>query len=429
MRVLLTGATGFIGRHLLDALLDHGHQVVCAVRRPGAIARDGVIELAADFTRDHDSAQWLPRLQGVDAVINAVGIIREDGAQTFDAIHHRAPVALFAACAQAGIGRVIQISANGADQQAASRYHLSKKKADDMLAALPSPLSSAIVQPSVVYGADGTSAALFTTLASLPLTGLPGGGKQQLQPVHIDDVVQLVMRLLESGMQGLAADKRIAAVGPVPMTFKGFLAELARAMQLRQGIVLPVPMPLVRLGARFAGMIPGSLLDPETLGMLERGNTADPGALTALLGRPPKPVFDFIAASERKSVRWQAQFNWLLPMLRITIALVWILTGIVSLGLYPVAQSYDLLARVGIDTAIAPVVLYGAAIMNLAIGIALLLVRRRTWLWLLQIVLIVGYTAIITWKLPEFWLHPFAPMLKNLPLLAAIVLLMELERD
>ncbi len=428
MRVFLTGATGFIGRHLLDALLAQGHQVICAVRRPGAVTRDGVLEVAADFTRDHDSADWLPRLQGVDAVINAVGIIREQGMQTFDAIHHRAPVALFAACAQAGVRRVIQVSANGADEQAASRYHLSKKLADDMLAALPPPLSSAIVQPSVVYGADGTSAALFTTLASLPVLGLPGGGQQMLQPVHIDDVVQTVMQLLPSSAP-LTADKRIAVVGPMPMTFKNFLAELARAMQLRPGLVLPVPMPLVRLGARIAGKIPGSLLDPETLGMLERGNTADPAVMTTLLGRPPTPVSGFIAASERKTVRWQAQSNWLLPMLRVSIAVVWIVTGIVSLGLYPVASSYTLLARVGIDGAMAPVMLYGAAIMDIALGIAILALRRRTWLWIFQIAVIVGYTAIITWKLPEFWLHPYGPLLKNLPLLAAIILLMEVERD
>src|SRR5690606_7133405 len=125
----------------------------------------------------------------------------------------------------------------------------------------------------------------------------------------------------------------------------------------------------------------------------------------------------------------QAQLNWLMPLLRISIALVWIVTGIVSLGLFPVEHSYALLARVGIDAGLAPVMLYGAALMNLAIGVAILVVPRRRWLWLLQLALILGYTAIITWKLPEFWLHPYGPLLKNLPLLAAIVMLMELEQD
>lgn len=426
MRVFLTGATGFIGGHLLDALLANGHQVTCAVRRPGCIRRAGTSEVVVDFTRDHDATIWTPRLAGIDAVINAVGIIREDGTQTFDAIHHRAPVALFTACADAGVGRVIQISANGADRQAASRYHLSKKQADDFLAALP--VSAAIAQPSVVYGADGTSAAMFTTLASLPLSGLPGGGRQALQPVHIDDLVAVVMRLLvESGPYVL--DKRIPVVGPVPLTLRSFLAELGRAMGLRRRLVFPVPMPIVRLGARLAGKLPGSLLDPETLAMLERGNTADPEPATTLLGRALKPVAEFISAAEREPVRQRAQLNWLLPLLRVSIALVWIVTGAVSLGLYPVEDSYALLARVGIDGRLAPLLLYGAALMDFAIGIAILVVRRRRWLWCLQLVVILFYTAVITWTMPEFWLHPYGPLLKNLPMLAAILMLMEMEKD
>lgn len=321
MRVLLTGATGFIGRHLLEALVANGHQVVCATRRPARPASattPGVSEIAVDFTRDHDSADWLPRLAGVDAVINAVGIIREQGKQTFDAIHHRAPVALFQACALAGVQRVIQVSANGADENAASRYHLSKKQADDFLAALP--LSSAIVQPSVVYGIDSGGAALFNTLASMPLIGLPGGGVQRLQPVHVDDLVQVVMRLLETTGQ-VPADKRIPVVGPVPLTLKSFLVELGNAMQLRKRLFFPVPMPLVRLGASLAGKLPGSMLDPETLAMLERGNTADPAITTALLGRTPKPVSGFIGPAERAAVRGRARLTWLLPLLGIAAVL------------------------------------------------------------------------------------------------------------
>jgi len=73
--------------------------------------------------------------------------------------------------------------------------------------------------------------------------------------------------------------------------------------------------------------------------------------------------------------------------------------------------------------------LYGAALLDIAFGLAVYLVRRRRWLWRLQIGVVVTYSAIIALALPEFWLHPFAPMLKNLPLLAALVLLHELDDD
>jgi uncharacterized protein YbjT (DUF2867 family) len=422
--VLLTGATGFIGRQLADALAAHGHEVVRAVRNPAHVADARLRCIAADFTRDIDPAVWAPRLAGVDAVINAVGIIREQGAQTFDVIHARAPRALFTACAQAGVPLVVQISALGADEHAASRYHLSKKKADDHLAALP--VHSVIVQPSLVYGPDGASARLFTMLASLPVIALPGGGGQMVQPVHVDDLVAAVLALLS---RPPASGTRVPVVGPRPMMLREFLSTLRRSMRLGRARFLAMPMPLARLAAGAGRIMPGSLLDPETLGMLERGNTGDAGAVSALLGREPRAVEQFVPPPDARAVRVQAQLNWLLPLLRISIALVWIITGIVSLGLYPVRDSYALLARVGIPAALAPLMLYGAALMDLAFGIATLALARRRWLWLAQVAAIVFYTAIISWKLPEFWLHPYGPLLKNLPMLAAIWLLLQMEES
>ena len=115
--------------------------------------------------------------------------------------------------------------------------------------------------------------------------------------------------------------------------------------------------------------------------------------------------------------------------MRFAIAAMWIFTGVVSAGLYPVDDSYALLARTGITGRAATVALYGAAALDFAIGIATLLMRDRRWLWLTQLSVIAGYTAIITLFLPEQWLHPYGPVLKNLPLLAAIWLLYVIEHD
>lgn len=422
MVVLLTGSSGFIGSRLADALAGLHHQVVCATRNPSRRANPRFRYVAADFTRDFDEADWLPHVAGVDVVINAVGIIHEHGTQTFDAIHNRAPRALFSACAKTGVRLVIQISALGADEQAQSRYHLSKKAADNFLAGLP--VRSVIVQPSLAYGAGGASARLFTTLASLPLIALPGKGNQMVQPVHVDDVVAAIVALLDQPME---SGTRIAVVGPQPMSFRTFLATLRAAMGLGRAHFLPVPLPLMRIAAKAGSLLPGNLLDEETLQMLERGNTANVEPVSKLLARQPRPVEHFIPKSEAHTTCLQAKLNWLLPLLRFSIALVWIVTGIVSLGLYPVEDSYALLARVGITGMLAPPMLYGAALLDLAFGIATLLLKRRYWLWLAQLTVILFYTAIISWKLPEFWLHPYGPLLKNLPMAAAIWLLLELE--
>jgi uncharacterized protein YbjT (DUF2867 family) len=423
--VLLTGASGFIGRHLANALAAAGHQVVGAVRNPLPAADPRFRYVSAEFTRDFDPADWAARLAGVDVVINAAGIIREHGAQTFDAIHNRAPRALFSACAAAGVQLVVQVSALGADEHAQSHYHRSKKEADDFLAGLP--LRSVIVQPSLVYGADGTSARMFTTWASLPFIALPGRGEQMIQPVHIDDLTVAVIALLALLDHAVERGTKVPVVGPHPMSLKTFLSILRNSMGLGHAYFLPVPMPLVRIAAKAGTIFPGSLLDTETLQMLERGNSASALQTSRLLGREPRRAENFIMKPDISAMRLQAKLNWLLPMLRVSIALVWIVTGIVSLGLYPLEGSYALLARVGIAGMLAPVMLYGAALLDLAFGIAILVLTRRRWLWLAQLAVILFYTAVITWKLPEFWLHPYGPLLKNLPMLAAIWLLLELE--
>jgi uncharacterized protein YbjT (DUF2867 family) len=424
--VLLTGASGFIGRHLVDALLAHGHSVVAAVRHPRGAARAGMVEIEADFERDLHPADWLPRLVGVDAVINAVGIIREGPGQSFERLHERAPQALFAACRDAGVKLVLQVSALGADDDAQSRYHLSKKAADDFLRSLDLP--AVILQPSLVYGPGGTSARLFNTLASLPLLALPRGGVQQVQPLHVDDLCEAVLRLLAAPP---ARTVTIAAVGPWPLSLADFLAALRSAMGLPRARMLAVPIGLARFAARAGTLLPGSLLDDETLSMLERGNTADAGDFSRLLGHAPRAPRDFIAADDAGVARREAQLGWLLPLLRWSVALVWIVTGIVSLGLYPVQDSYALLARTGVPAVLAPLMLYGAALLDLAFGIGCLLLPRRPrrWLWLAQAALILFYTVIISIRLPEFWLHPYGPLLKNLPMLAAIWMLHELERE
>lgn len=431
MRILITGSSGFIGRHLVHALLCDGHTLVCAVRRvPKEAPPPGVADLQyvqADFMRDLQPQDWVPRLQDIDAVINAVGIIREHGGQTFDALHDRAPRALFAACAIVGVRRIVQISALGADDKAESAYHLSKKAADDFLVAQRLP--AGILQPSLVYGPGGASAALFDTLATLPVLARFGDGRQMVQPVHIDDVVDAVRAALNLACDAAGDDvraHRIAVVGPTAMTLNDFLRVLRTSMRLRPALVVPVPLAVARLAARVAGISRRSTLDSDTFRMLERGNTADPSAMAGLIGRQPRSVDRFIDAGDAEAARRNAELRWLLPVLRASIAIVWIVTGLLSFGIYPVEDSLSLLARSGVPETLQPLMLYGAAALDIAIGIGVFLIRRR-WIWTLQIALILFYTAVIAWKLPEFLLHPYGPVLKNLPMLAAIWLLMKRE--
>lgn len=429
MRILLLGGTGLIGSRLAQVLVQSGHELVLGLRNPRSSTRRSgfsrdppFAQIPVDFAHDHDPATWLPRLEGIDAVVNAVGIISESSGQTFDAIHVRAPAALFRACAQARVGRVVQISALGADEAASSAYHRSKHAADRLL--LDTGLSAVVVQPSLVFAPGGASTGLFAALAALPLVPVPGKGRQCVQPVHLDDLCELVLACLEHP----DPPQRVTAAGPGPLELREYLLQLRRLMGLAPAPVLPVPRPLVQIGSRRGGVLPGPRVDAEMLGMLERGACGDPGPMTQLLGHPPRAVEAFDPERAMPALALTARLAWLLPLMRLSLAVMWIFTGVVSLGLYPVEQSLALLARTGLHGTLALAALYLAATLDIALGVATVALRRRLWVYRAQLALIAGYTLLITVFLPEYWLHPYGPILKNLPVLALIIALHELDR-
>jgi uncharacterized protein YbjT (DUF2867 family) len=420
MTVLIAGANGFIGRQLTAALTEAGHCVVYGVRQVPADV-DGRDYRQLDYA--HPDIAWEAKLTGVDVVINAVGILHETRHQTFAAMHETGPIALFEASARAGVKLIIHFSALGADADATSVYHLSKKAADDYLREQPIP--SYILQPSLVFGLEGTSTRLFTRLACLPWLPLPDTGNALLQPVHINDVSALVLTLL---MHKPAREAiTIPVVGPEPIGLAAYLASLRWHMELNTLRVVRMPAWLTHLLAKVGDVLPGSAFTSETLRMLRRGNTADPKAMSRFVGRPLIPVNAFIPPSQGLLVRRSALLDWLMPFLRASLALVWIVTGVISLGLYPTADSLALLKQVGVSQTLAPWALYGAAGLDIALGLAIMFWPHRAWVWLAQLALMGGYTAILTWKIPAFWLHPFGPLLKNIPMMAVILTLWQLE--
>lgn len=406
MRVLLCGADGFLGRHIAAALAAAGHAVVRGVhtpRQPG--------DVAIDYRQDVEPAAWLPRLAGIDAVINAVGILNERRPGDFERIHSRAPSALFAACAAAGIERVIQVSALGAERRD-TPYLASKAAADDrLLAACP---GGVVLRPSLVFGADGASSRFFLALASLPLLPLPGRGNQPLRPIHIDDLAELAVRLLAAS---LPESRIVAAVGGGEASYRGLLAAYRRSLDLAPAVQLPTPVRLMAAAARLGDRFPGSLLNRATWNMLQAGNTGDPAAAARLLGRPPRAPSEFIAPAQAPLLRLQALAAWRGPLLRGVLALLWLWSAAVSL-LWP-ATGLALLAPFGLAGAAACMVLIGASAMDAAFGL-LTLARPGPRLWQAQIALILGYSLLIALRLPEFLIHPFAPVAKNLAVLALL---------
>jgi uncharacterized protein YbjT (DUF2867 family) len=432
VRIVIAGAGGFLGGTLAAEFARRGHELLCTARDPIAAGRAARWSqartrwLAVDFDAAPPPSFWLAHLLPGDVVINAAGVLRESRPGVFAAVHLEGPARMFDACASSGVAFVVQISALGANEEAATGYHRSKAAADAHLRSLP--LACAIVQPSLVWGDEGASARLFATLAVLPVLALPGGGRQALQPVHIDDVVAGVAALVEQRPPG---SRTLAFVGPRPLSFREYLGELrAQLGHGRRQLVVPLPEGIFLSMAKLAGHSRQSFLDHDTARMLLAGNVAAADEFAALLGRPPRAPEHFVAPSQAEALRRASWLAWMLPALRLAIAFVWIWTFVVSIGLYPRDQSLDLLARVGIEGGWAQLALVGAAFFDLALGIATLWVGARgraQWLWPLQLALIGFYTAAISIAMPEFWLHPFGPLSKNLPMCAAILLLWALD--
>jgi uncharacterized protein YbjT (DUF2867 family) len=416
MKVLVLGATGLVGGHTLRALRMAACTAVGASRRrPSGERAEDWLEL--DFgamTREQD---WLPLLGGFDAVVNCVGIIREARDGDFDRLHRAAPVALFAACEQLGVRRVVQVSALGSHADAATGYWRSKGAAEVDLRARR--LSSTIIRPSLVYGEHGASSVMFRMLATLPALLMPMAHGAKVQPIHIDDLVAAVVKLVTTEGE---MPRELAVVGPRATTMAGYLGDLRAGMAAPPALVMDLPMPVARVVAHAAGMIPSSALTPESLVMLEQsadgGNTADPAPVTALLGRAPRDPARFARPGQRIAAVWA----WGEMLVTVAMALMWLITAYVSWFSWPHEESRAWLAACGVPAVLQEPMLLGASVFDAVIGV-LLLLRPRPWVWALQLALVSGYTVIMSFGLPWFWLHPFGVLSKNLPLLAVMLVM------
>ena len=287
---LLCGAHGLIGQALSAQLKQAGFKVLAASRR----ARPAIN--FADMTRASD---WLPHLHGVDMVVNAVGSLRDQPAgkghagAPLSAIHTDAPKALFDACAEAGVRRVLQISALGVEGNDTD-YARTKRAADDHLLQLTaqSRVDGLVVRPSIVVGAAGASTQLFLNLAKLPVLVLPAVMRQrQIQPVAVGDLAEALVALLQSPTTGI-----VPLGGPVRLTMADMIASLRQQAGNGLPIVATLPQLATRASARLGDAVATSPWCSASLALASQDNMCDPAPLAQWLGRAPLAPAQMLAA-------------------------------------------------------------------------------------------------------------------------------------
>jgi len=286
MRVLVTGATGFVGREVVYELLQRGHEVRALVR-PGSEKRlksDPRVEvLAGDCLLPETVA---PAVAGCDAVIHLVGIIREFPGRgvTFEQVHVQATRNLVDQAKAAGARRYLQMSALGARPEPADPYHVTNFRADEYV--MGSGLTYTIFRPSVIYGPRDQSINLFVRqIRRLSFFPIIGDGSYQLQPVPVLTVARAFALALELPR----TENRIYDVGgPEPLSFDDLIDTIARVLGRRLK-KMHQPVWCMRFAANLCGRFRWFPLTPGQLSMLLEGSTCDPTAFYQDFGLEPTP--------------------------------------------------------------------------------------------------------------------------------------------
>lgn len=427
MRILVTGATGYLGRHIVKQLAREHYELVLTSRREHA-GEDGYDWRCIDYATAQTPEVWGDIVENIDIAINAVGIFQEAKRQTFEALHDKGARALFEACQDAGVKRIIQISALGTDETATSDYHLSKKRADDALvhgAENGSSLEWVILRPSLIIGEDGESWRLFKALAALPVVPVIGDGRQPLQPVVIEDVVKAV---LEAVNRPDAAGCRINLVGDECLSLENYLQMLSRWMEDRTFCSIHIPYGLAGPLA-MAGQLCGELpLNRAAISMLREARIFEGEDCKRKLGFEPRGVSEFLKKNQsHHHDRLTARLYFLGPVLRLSLAFMWVMAGVVSIFFYPEEQSLSLLAMLGITGSAGVAALYGAAVLDMLLGLALLVKYQIKTVAMVQIGVIVFYTLVLSWIMPALWADPFGALVKNIPIIIATMMMWATE--
>ena len=277
MNVLIAGGTGFVGSHLCAVLHDRGHDVTALAREPdSANLPDGVETVVGDVTA-YDSIE--SAFADQDAIVNLVALSplfkAKGGGEMHDRVHRGGTENCVRAAEAHDVTRFVQMSGIYADPDADTAYLRAKGAAEKLVS--DSSLDWVIVRPTIIFG-DGDEFADFVTLLTTPVvTGLPGGGRVQYQPIHVDDIVPMLADAVEE-------DEHVGEIYEIGGPEKLTLAEVTRLIYRARGSrtrVVPIPTPLAKLGLKVLDPVPLFPLGADQAKSMDVDLTVDDNDITA----------------------------------------------------------------------------------------------------------------------------------------------------
>ena len=289
-RTAVLGGSGFVGRYVVKRLAARGDVVPVGCRhaeeakflRPmGDVGQVEPVNVAID-----DEIVLPAFLAGSGAVVNCVGILRESGSQTFERVHHTGPARLARFAREAGVERLVHISAIGADPRSTSAYARTKAAGE---AAVRDAFSTVtILRPSIIFGPEDQFFNRFAAMAIIaPALPLIGGGETRFQPVYVGDVADAVIKCLGDPA---TAGRTYELGGPKIYTFRELLELLLREIRRKRWFI-DLPFGIAQVQARLMSILPNPPLTPDQVELLRSDNIVSPGALNlASLGITPTPV-------------------------------------------------------------------------------------------------------------------------------------------
>ncbi len=410
MNILIVGVSGFIGRHLYDALSQQGHHVTGCSRNEVA----NINWQKFDFTQSVND--WNLQLQKTDMVINAVGIYQQSATHPFSQAHDIGPKRLFEACKKLSV-KVIQISAIGAElEHPVTEFLSSKRNADQAL--LEGNESNIVLYPGIVLGEQGRSTRQLSLLSRLFCMPLVFGKNRELPLISIYQLTSHIIKLINNWPTSKRAEVLIAK----PETMEYLLNNLRQWMGLGKGCFIPIPKLLIKFTFLVFPKLSVGAFNKQSIDMLSAYSTKEVNPISNETASESL-LKDNVTTDFNKSIKLRMLFYLNL----ITLSVIWIVSGLSSL--INIEQSRELIAFTGISGSVGDTIILTAAMGDIILGVLLCFPQLRRSVIKIQISIIVIYSLIISIFIPMFWLHPFAPIIKNLAMIVLALYLLIEEKE